>query len=263
MELIRIFCQAYFDENGETIDTDEATVFEQHARQRGQSAKRFCRLALCGVDCGDGEMELALWGAINDFHKLDDGRFLGRAIPTYGTEAASRLMRYYDLKTGEWRRQRKTGAGFDWIENPDSRRNIKRAFPNVFACLNYDANTAKTRRDSAWKIPADREGAATIFDGRDEEEAFAEFCRHQTAEEYTTTRKSGIEYRRWRMKRPAVSDNEYLDTDAACRVLAEYVGCELTGAESLRQSAVAERFNTNGIGHRRRPRVGRVPRTGR
>lgn len=261
--LIRIFCQSYFDEYGEPIDVDEPTAFEQHARARGLSPKRFCRLALCGVDCGDGEMELALWGACDAFHQLDGKRFLGRAIPCYGTEASSRLMRYYDLKIGEWRRQRKTGAGYDWIENPDARRNVKRAFANVYACLNYDANTAKTRRDSAWKLPVDREGSATIFDGRDEEEAFADFCRHQTAEEFTATRKSGLEYRRWRMKKPQISDNEYLDTDAACRALAEYVGCEVPGAESLRQSDVAERFNENGIGHRRRPRVGRVPRSRR
>ena len=221
---------------------------------------RFCRLAVCGVDCGDGEMELALWGACDDFHKLDAGRFLGRAIPTYGVEAATRLLRYYDLQTGEWRRARRTGAGYDWIENPVGRRNVMRAYANVFACLNYDANTAKTRRDSAWKLPADREGAATIFDGRDEEESFVDFARHQTAEEFDVKRKSGLEYRRWKMKRPAVSDNEYLDTDAACRALAEYVGCELQSPESLRQSDVAERFNETGIGHRRRPRAPRIKR---
>lgn len=259
--LIRIFCQSYFDEYGRPIDVDEASAFEQHAKQRGQDNKRFCRLALCGVDCGDGEMELALWGACDDFHKLDGGRFLGRSIPCYGVDSSSRLLRYYDLKTGEWRRQRKTGAGYDWIENPDGRRNVKRGFANVYACLNYDANTAKTRRDAAWKLPVGRDGAATIFDGRDDEEAFAEFCRHQTAEEFTVTRKSGLEYRRWKMKRPAVSDNEYLDTDAACRALAEYVGCEIPGSESLRQSDVAERFNSSGVGQRRRqPRVPRARR---
>lgn len=259
--LIRIFCQQYFDERGFPIDVDEATAFEQHARQRGRQSLRFCRLALCGVDCSDGEMELALWGACDDFHKLDGGRFLGRAIPAYGVEASSRLLRYYDLKTGEWRRARKTGAGYDWIENPASRKATSRAFANVFACLNYDANTAKTRRDAAWKLPIDREGAATIFDGRDEIEAFEDFARHQTAEDFTVARKSGLEYRRWRMKRPAISDNEYLDTDAACRALAEYVGCEIQSPESLRQSDVAERFNETGIGRRRR--VPRVPRSQR
>ena len=29
------------------------------------------------------------------------------------------------------------------------------------------------------------------------------------------------------MKRPRVADNEFLDTDAACRALAEYVGGEV------------------------------------
>ena len=35
------------------------------------------------------------------------------------------------------------------------------------------------------------------------------------------------------MKRPRVSDNEFLDTDAACRVLAEYVGCEVVDVAAL------------------------------
>lgn len=223
--LIRIFDQQYFNQNGRPIDVDVATEFEQHAHPRGRASKRFCRLALCGVDCSDGEMELALWGAINDFHRLDDGRFLGRAVPCYGVESSSRLMRYYDLKQGEWRRQKRTGAGFDWIENAQGRRSIARGFSNVYASFTYDSNTAKTRRDSAWKLPIDRDGTATLFDNRSNEEELMQFCRHQTAEDYLSVRKSGIEYRRWKMKKPKISDNEFLDTDAACRALAEYVGC--------------------------------------
>lgn len=223
--LLRIFSQQYFDQNGRPIDVDVATEFEQHARPRGRAPKKFARLAVCGVDCSDGEMELALWGAINDFHRIDSGRFLGRAIPCYGVESSSRLMRYYDLRQGEWRRQRRTGAGFDWIENAQSRRAVMRGFPSVFANFTYDSNTAKTRRDSAWKLPIDREGTATMFDNRSNEEEMMQFARHQTAEDYVSVRKSGIEYRRWKMKRPKVSDNEFLDTDAACRALAEYVGC--------------------------------------
>lgn len=223
--LLRIFTQQYFNQNGRPIPSDVATEFEQHAHPRGRRSKRFARLALCGVDCSDGEMELALWGAINDFHRLGDGQFLGRAIPCYGVESSNRLMRYYDLKPGEWRRQKRTGAGFDWIENAYGRRSVARGFSNVYASFTYDANTAKTRRDSAWKLPADRDGAATLFDNRGAEDELMQFCRHQTAEDYVVVRKSGIEYRRWTMKKPKVSDNEFLDTDAACRALAEYVGC--------------------------------------
>ncbi|MGN1063784.1 MAG: hypothetical protein ACI4QC_00085, partial [Thermoguttaceae bacterium] len=81
------------------------------------------------------------------------------------------------------------------------------------------------RRDSAWKLPIDRDGTATLFDNRSNEEELMQFCRRQTAEDFVAVRKSGIEYRRWKMKKPKVSDNEFLDTDAACRALAEYVGC--------------------------------------
>ena len=53
------------------------------------------------------------------------------------------------------------------------------------------------------------------------------FCAHQTSEDYVERSKSGLVYRFWSMKRPRISDNEFLDTDAACRALAEYVGCEV------------------------------------
>ena len=224
--LALIFGQQYFNERGEPIEpTNEATQYKQHARRKGKPPRTFARLACCGVDCSDGEMELALWRGCSDFHELSGGAFEGCAVPCYGVEASARLLRYYELKPGEYRRQRRTGAGFDWIENATSRANIARGFPSVYASLTYDANTAKTRRDAAWKLPPDREGGATIFEDDDYLDALEDFARHQTAEEFTKSKKSGYEYRRWRMKKPRISDNEYLDTDAACRALAEYVGC--------------------------------------
>ena len=151
-------------------------------------------------------------------------------------------MRYYDLKPGEWRRQKRTGAGFDWIENAYGRRSVARGFSNVYASFTYDANTAKTRRDSAWKLPLDRDGTATMFDNRSNEDELMQFCRHQTAEDYVVVRKSGIEYRRWSMKKHKVSDNEFLDTDAACRVLAEYVGCSEPVVGENQRSDAGPRF---------------------
>ena len=53
------------------------------------------------------------------------------------------------------------------------------------------------------------------------------YCIHQTSETFTTSRRSGLLYNVWSMKKPRVSDNEFLDTDAACRALAEYVGGEV------------------------------------
>ena len=100
-----------------------------------------------------------------------------------------------------------------------------RNFANVYASLTYDANTAKPRRDAAWKLPPGRPGSTTILNDLQAPEVVAMFARHQTAEDYRTVRKSGLEYKRWAMKKPRVSDNEWLDTDAACRAIAEYVGC--------------------------------------
>lgn len=112
--LLNVFGRQYFDKIGEPIDVDVATGFQQHAKPRSAaSGKAFCRLALCEVDCGDGEMETPLWAAVDEFHRIDGGRFAGRAIPCYGDEARSRLLRYYDLKPGEWRRKKRVGGGFD------------------------------------------------------------------------------------------------------------------------------------------------------
>lgn len=229
--LLKIFNQEYTDEAGHIIDVDRPTQFEQHARPRGRNgARNFCALAVCGVDCGDGEMEASIWNAIDRFHTIDGGRYLGRALPTYGEAARGRLMRYYPLKPGEWRRSKRYGFPLDWIENSDDKTQLARTFPNVYAWLKYDANTAKTRRDAAWKLPNGRPGAASIFSRVDSlsEDEYNMYCIHQTSETFTTSRRSGLLYNVWTMKKPRVSDNEFLDTDAACRALAEYVGGEVT-----------------------------------
>ena len=247
--LIELFEGQFYDDNGEPLDVGTATQFEQHAHPRGRNSKRFCRFALCGVDCGDGDMQEAIWSAIDDFHKLDRGKYAGRAIPTYGVAASARLLRNYELKPGEWRRQKRTATGNDWIENATSRKDLARSFPSVYASLTYDANTAKTRRDSAWKLPTGRDGSTTIFDPADGPVEVMMFARHQTAEEFKSVRKSGLEYKVWSMKKPRVSDNEFLDTDAGCRALAEYVGC----SEDLRderkrraQEETTQRSSRNG-----------------
>jgi hypothetical protein len=170
-------------------------------------------------------MEIALWQAINDFHRADGGRFLGRAVPCYGVKAEARLVRYYELSSSEWRRKRGRASQCDWIENPRRADTLKRSYPNVYASFLYDANTAKTRRNDAWETRAGRDGAASIFSGA-EDETLAMFAQHQCSEEFKRTMKSGVEYRVWDFRRPKLWDNEFLDTDAGCRALAEYVGCE-------------------------------------
>lgn len=232
--LIRVFAGQYFDDVGKPIDVDVATDFQQRAKPRSGFAKKFCKLSVCGVDCGDGEMEMALWAAVDEFHRLDGGRFAGRAIPCYGDEAQSRLLRYYDLKPGEWRRKKRVGGGFDWIENPARCKNVAKNYVNVYASFLFDANTSKTRRDGAWRTPADRPGAATICQVENATE-LEMFATQQTSEEYVETEKSGLVYRRWRMKKPRVADNEFLDTDAGCRALAEYVGCDANSEEKRRR----------------------------
>ncbi len=223
--LRHIFEQQYFNANGAPISVDDPSPFERGGALRG---KRFCRLALCGVDSSDGEAAPAIWDAVSTFHRLGDGRFYGRALPTYGDAAKSRLLRFYDLKPGEWRRGAFSASTCDWIENPTSRRRELDGSPAVPACLLYDANTYKTRRDEAWRLPTNRPGASSLFDG-DDPEYLAMFAEQQCSEEVKSEKKISSQlYKIWDFKKPRAADNEFLDTDSACRALAHYVGVEST-----------------------------------
>lgn len=225
--LWQIFEQCYLDADGKPYNVHQFTDYVQHAVMPGMSRSTFRRLAVCGVDCSDGEMEGAIWKAIDAFHRRENGKYFGRAIPCYGDEAQSRLMRYYDLKIGEWRRDRGAGISCDWIENPKRSVALRNTFPNCYASLLYDANTAKSRREQAWMIPVDRTGAESLF-AWSESDYLRMFAEHQCAEEWVEGWKSNMRYKRWRMKKPRVSDNEYLDTDAGCWALASYAGLDFS-----------------------------------
>lgn len=226
--LMEIITRPYFDVQGERVDVDAPTDYFQHARGSDGRRLLFKKFALIGVDAGDGDMADAVWSAISEFHRKEDGAYYGRAIPCYGASAATRLLRFYDLKTGEWRRGgNNAGSTCDWIENPASRRGELRKYAaTVPAAFMFDANTYKTRREDAWRAPLDKDGATSLFDGEDAE-YLTMYAEHQCAEEIVKERKlSGQLYRYWDMKRPRFSDNEFLDTDTGARALAHYVGVE-------------------------------------
>ena len=226
-----IFTQQYFDHRGKPTDVHRETEYVQNARGNRRSRQVYRLLTLCGVDCGDGEMEYSLWKAIDEFHRRNDGEFFGRAIPTYGAQSESRLMRYYQLHPGEWRRETKDHTNCDWIENPIRSKGIARNFANIYASLLYDANTAKTRRNSAWMTPVEKPGSETLFDWA-EPEYLKMFAEQQCSETYKETWKSNLKYLLWGMKKPRVYDNEFLDTDAGCWALADYIGLSYaTGPE--------------------------------
>lgn len=227
--LLQIFRQTYFDHLGRPLAPAEIhreTDFLQNAFGKGRPRSYFRFLSICGVDAGDGEMEPAVWRGISQFHTLNDGLYYGRAIPTYGHAAEARLVRYWPLKPGEYRRGRDQNGSCDWIENPQRSRGIRQRYPAVYASLLYDANTAKSRRNTAWLTPADRPGAETLFDWHDGD-YLKMFAEQQTAEEYKESYKSNLLYQNWQMKKPKQFDNEFLDTDAGTWALANYVGCEI------------------------------------
>lgn len=219
--------QTYINEKGGAVDVHRSTEFIQNARV--DNARRVFRfLSAIGVDAGDGETAPAVWDAVAQFHRVDEGLFFGRAIPTYGTTARGRLIRYYPLKLGEYRRGGRGAASIcDWIENPSSRRPELDKYKGIVpAALLFDANSYKTRRLEAWLTPLDRDGATSIFDDPDAE-LIGMYAEHQAAEEVARERTlDGQLYKVWQMKKPRVSDNEFLDTDTGARALAHYVGVE-------------------------------------
>lgn len=220
----------YWDERGERVDVNQTspTGWIQNARTPRGARQAYRFLALIGVDCGDGETAPAVWDAIARFHRIQEGRYRGRALPCYGTTARGRLVRYYELKPGEWRRGgARVASTCDWIENPASHRaELDRYKATIPAALMYDANTYKTRRDEAWRAPIDRPGATSVFDGEDPD-FLGMFAEHQCAEEITKERRlDGRDYYVWEMKKPRTSDNEFLDTDAGARAIAHYCGVE-------------------------------------
>ena len=225
--LLEIVKAPYLTEKGRRVDVNRPTEFIQNARV--ENARRVFRfLSLIGVDAGDGETAPAVWEAIAAFHRKYDGAYFARAIPTYGASARGRLLRYYELKTGEYRRGGKGTASLcDWIENPASRRpELDRYRGIVPAALMYDANTYKTRRLEAWLTPLDRDGATSIFDDPDVD-LLRCYSEHQCSEEIARERiLDGQVYKIWEMKKPRVSDNEFLDVDTGARALAHYVGVE-------------------------------------
>ena len=214
--------KAYFDHEGNPIGIREGIGRTQHATKQ-----EFPFLAMIGVDASDGEREGTVWQAIAEFHRYRDGAYANRAIPMYGTAPASRLMRYYDLKEGEWRRGALGAGDCDWIENYAKKQSyLSETRGLVPACLVYDANTYKTERNSAWLCRTGRPGAHTIFD--DTIENLTMYAEHQCAEEIRRRRKmNGLEVNLWEMKKPHFSDNEFFDTNTGCRVLASYVGIEI------------------------------------
>lgn len=223
--MIKIFTQPYYDQFGRPTDINFDVDYLQNAHPDRGVRKHFKRLALCGIDCSDGEMEIALWRAVDRFHCLNGGQWAGRAIPCYGTEARARLLRYLDLNPGEYRRGRIETGICDWIENPIRSRGLLPRYANIYASLLYDANTFKTVRDSAWKTPLEKIGTASLADGI-EKETETMYAEHQCSEEYTETAKGLLIYKKWKMKRPRTSDNEFLDTDAGTWALANYAGIE-------------------------------------
>lgn len=144
--LKEIITRPYFDSDGNRVDMDAETRFIGHAHG-GAGARYFKRFALIGVDAGDGETAPAVWDAIADFHRMEDGRFFGRAVPCYGGSAATRLMRFYDLKPGEWRRGGNRAASTcDWIENPASRAGELSKYAGVVPTA-FCSTPTRTSRD--------------------------------------------------------------------------------------------------------------------
>jgi hypothetical protein len=217
--LDKITNQIYFDHRGQEISVNEQ--IDLHHERYGQS---YHRLAMIGIDCR--YCEDTVWKSISTFVS-EHPEWRDRIIPTYGTFAQSRLLRYYDLdmENREWQRGRnlaKNGrSNYDWIENP---RQAMELFieTGLEYSLKYDANTFKTMAAQAWLIGKGFTGTHTIFDHVD----YKMYAEHQCSEKPVATTINGIAYNKWKAAPGAGGNMEFLDTRVGCEAIANYVGIE-------------------------------------
>jgi hypothetical protein len=134
-------------------------------------------------------------------------------------------MRYYDLETGEWQRGRDRfrGGDGDWIEYPRSRLElIEKYAGQVHSCLLWEANPYRTLRNAAWLIAIGENGGQTLFD--DLPEILLPYAEQQCSMVSSTKRLPGMEYDDWVLRKPAIYDKEFFDTNTGSWMIASYVG---------------------------------------
>jgi len=131
----------------------------------------------------------------------------------------------YPLSHNEWQRGRdrfKGGDG-DWIEYPYSRLElIEKYAGQVHSCLLWEANPYRTLRNIAWMTEKGANGCQTLFD--DLPEILVAYARQQCAMVANMKRLPGYEYDEWVLRKPAIYDKEFFDTNSGSWMIASYVG---------------------------------------
>ena len=205
----------FVTESGEPFDAHYPSRF-RHAR----TGDVFPILGAIGVDSGSGIHMLSAWAACDAFNRAR-GQL---AIPCNGSTVQRRLFGNIDLdsRIGEW------SEGLPqyhrhWIENAGHTMDLRRKYRNAARSLWWDTNIWKTRRNIAWMTALGSDGCHAIAAyPRDWLRRYAE---HQCAEHPVNVSMASMrEYQRWVYKKPRTSDNEFLDTNTGCWMLADYVG---------------------------------------
>jgi|GEM_PF-2139022 len=221
--LTAIFEREYFDHNGNHIDIHRPIDY-RIGREEQQA--RF--LAMIGVDATDAHQTMEpVWSGIAQFNATsrDDFPVMNRALPCFGDKTRSKPMRNFPLDIGEWQRGRdrfRSGDG-DWIEYPRSRRAlIEKYAGQVHSCLLWEANPYRTLRNTAWLTTVGTNGSQTLFD--DLPEALIPYAEQQCAMVSSTKWLIGLEYDAWELRKPAIYDKEFFDTNSGSWMIASYVG---------------------------------------
>jgi hypothetical protein len=220
--LTAIFEGEYFDHTGNPLDIHQFIGY-----QIGRDAQQGRFLATCGVDATDAHQTEAVWAGIAQFNSGSHKGFpvLNRAIPCFADQTRRQPMRYYTLDTNEWQRGRDRfrGGDGDWIEHPRSRLSlIEKYTGQVHSCLLWEANPYRTMRNIAWLTSIGANGCQTIFD--DLPNVLDPYARQQCSMVSSQKRLPGIEYDDWVLRKPAIYDKEFFDTNTGSWMIASYVG---------------------------------------
>ena len=220
--MTHIYAQEYFDHTGQPADIHRPIGYTF-----GRDAQKARFLAVVGVDATDAHQTEAVWSGVAQFNAVSQDGFpvLNRALPCFGDQTRRRPMRYYDLKTGEYQRGRERfrGGDGDWIEFPFSRLDlIEKYAGQVHSCLLWEANPYRTMRNIGWMTEPGANGCQTLFD--DMPEVLDAYARQQCAMVSSIKRLPGIEYDDWVLRKPAIYDKEFFDTNSGSWMIASYVG---------------------------------------
>ena len=164
------------------------------------------------------------------------------------------------LDVNEWQRGRDRfrGGEGEWIEHPVSKLPLAEKYAGqVHSCLMWEANAYRTMRNTAWLTEKGANGCQTLFD--DLSEVLTPYARQQCAMVPDIKNISGSEYDNWVLRKPAIYDKEFFDTNTGNWMIASYVGLNPEFGVSVDEPVAEQLKGVNWLDKIKTKNEGKVP----